>query len=413
MRSVSGGAAKIPILAMGLTELSAHHGAIGIARSAGRLGIPVYHLHQGSPSRLYASRYSHRALTLPADADAERRLEVLLAFAARAGPAVLVAVDDASAVFVDEHADTLRGSFVFPSQPAGLVGALCSKRELLALCARHGVASPRSAFPTSAEELEGCIEQMGLPLMVKRIAPPNPGGEPAPSVMLARDPRELLEAYRLMGSAGVSNAMVQELIPGQPESLWMFNGYFDAHSKPLVAFTGVKLRQAPPDTGATTLGVCRANPEIANTTIRFMQALGYRGMLDMDYCRDPRDGRYKLLDANPRIGATFRLFVDTQGVDVLRAMYLDLTGEPVSSGVQRQGRRWVAEPLDLRSSLIYLRRGELTARTWLRSLRGVQEAAWWAADDPLPLPSVFLRLFGARLRRALFGRRTRQRDGRA
>lgn len=186
----------------------------------------------------------------------------------------------------------------------------------------------------------------------------------------------------------------------------MFNGYFDVRGEPLVVFTGVKLRQAPPDTGATTLGVCRANPEIADTTIRFMRALDYRGMLDMDYCLDQRDGRYKLLDANPRIGATFRLFVDTHGVDVLRAMYLDLTGEPISVGVQRQGRRWVAEPLDLRSSLIYLRRGELTARAWLRSLRGVQETAWWAADDPLSLPSVFLRIFGARLRRMLFGRRT-------
>ena len=405
MSLAQGGAAKIPILAMGLTELSAHHGAVGIARSAGRLGIPVYHLHQGSPSRLYASRYSHRALTLPADAGAERRLEVLLAFAADAGPAVLVAVDDASAVFVDEYAAELRESFIFPAQPAGLVDALCSKRELSALCASHGVASPRSAFPVSAQELDGCIEQMGLPLMVKRIAPPNPGGEPAPSVILARDRRELLEAYELMRSASARpNAMVQELIPSRPEALWMFNGYFDTRGEPLVAFTGVKLRQAPPDTGATTLGVCRANPELADTTIGFMRALGYRGMLDMDYCLDQRDGRYKLLDANPRIGATFRLFVDSNGVDVLRAMYLDLTGETVPVGVQCQGRRWVAEPLDLRSSLSSLRRGELTVGAWLRSLCGVQEGAWWAADDPLPLPSVFLRLLGARLRRMLFGR---------
>jgi hypothetical protein len=54
----------------------------------------------------------------------------------------------------------------------------------------------------------------------------------------------------------------------------MFNGYFDARSDCRIGFTGKKIRQAPPYTGATTLGVCEANPVVYEMTTRLMKALG-------------------------------------------------------------------------------------------------------------------------------------------
>ena len=55
------------------------------------------------------------------------------------------------------------------------------------------------------------------------------------------------------------NLMLQEYIPGGDDSIWMFNGYFDANSDCLAGFTGRKLRQTPPYTGVTSLGVCLPN----------------------------------------------------------------------------------------------------------------------------------------------------------
>ena len=103
--------------------------------------------------------------------------------------------------------------------------------------------------------------------------------------------------------------MLQEYIPGGDDDVWMFNGYFDADSDCLVGFTARKLRQTPIHTGATSLGICLPNAEVHETTVRWMKRLGYRGILDIGYRFDARDGRYKVLDVNPRIGATFRLFV--------------------------------------------------------------------------------------------------------
>ena len=69
---------------------------------------------------------------------------------------------------------------------------------------------------------------------------------------------------------------------------------------------------------------------------------------------------YKLLDVNPRIGGTFRLFVGPDGTDVLRALYLDLTGQAIPPTSEPDGRRWIVEPQDLISSLAYRRRGDIT-----------------------------------------------------
>jgi predicted ATP-grasp superfamily ATP-dependent carboligase len=200
-----------------------------------------------------------------------------------------------------------------------------------------------------------------------------------------------------MQTPGLSNVMLQEYVPGTPETVWMFNGYFDGRSDCRIGFTGKKIRQSPPYTGATTLGVCLPNPTVQEVTERFMRSIGYRGILDIGYRFDERDGQYKLLDVNPRIGGTFRLFVGDGGLDVLRAMHLDLTGREVPATELPDGRRWIVEPLDVTSSIVYRRRGDIRLGGWLRSFRGVREAAWWALDDPLPFLVLWPRLAVERL----------------
>src|SRR5579863_3621357 len=98
----------------------------------------------------------------------------------------------------------------------------------------------------------------------------------------------------------------------------------------------------------------------------FMKAVGYRGIVDIDFRYDSRDGEYKILDVNSRIGSTFRLFVSRTGMDVARALYLDLTGQDVPVATLAAGRKWMVEDLDLVASLGYWRDGALNLREWLK-----------------------------------------------
>ena len=202
--------------------------------------------------------------------------------------------------------------------------------------------------------------------------------------------------------------MLQEYIPGDEDSNWMFNGYFDINSTCLMGVTGRKLRQFPAYAGVTSLGICVQNAFVTQMTLAFMKSISYRGVVDMGYRYDARDGKYKVYDINPRIGATFRLFVDTEEGDVARALYLDMTRQVVPIGAIREGRKWMVEDADLISSLRYHWDKRLTIGEWLRSLSGVQEGALFARDDLLPICGRVL----SYLRRAV-ARTPKQRYSRA
>jgi D-aspartate ligase len=391
-----------------------HHGALGIVRSLGRLGVPVHAVEEDRWAPMSRSRYLRGRLPWPQGANQAATLELLMSWGARmTSRAVLIPTDDMASIFVGDHAGELEKYYLFPRQAPGLARALCSKAELYHLCQKHGVPTPQVWFPTTRDDVRALSAEATYPLVLKAI---NPWlldhATRRPSVVIARDAEDLRELYDRIEDAENPNLMVQEYIPGGAESVWMFNGYVDQTSEMVVHFTGQKIRQHPPYTGMTTLGVCCGNEEVEATSERFLKALGYKGIVDMGYRYDARDGQYKLLDVNPRIGATFRLFVGRSGTDVARALYGDLTGQPVHASPAREGRRWLVENYDVVSSLQYVRDGTLTVADWWRSFDDVDEAAWYARDDLLPFLLMSLR-FGLRgARKVSLSRLPRQRPER-
>ena len=103
---------------------------------------------------------------------------------------------------------------------------------------------------------------------------------------------------------------------------------------------------------------------------------------------DPRDSKYKVLDINPRVGQAFRLFVGRKGMDVVRALYLDLTGQEVPEDRPREGRRWMIEDYDIISTIRYFQEGSLGVGQWLASFRGLEEGAWFCWRDWRPFRSM-------------------------
>jgi D-aspartate ligase len=295
---------------------------------------------------------------------------------------ILVPTTDDATLFVAAHADVLRDGFILVDLPPNLVRTLCSKRGMHDLARRIGIPTPEAIFPRSRQDVLGFLDRAAFPIMLKGIDGLRLQRRCGVRMLVVRTPDELLEKYDAMEDPTEPNLMLQEYIPG---TTWMFNGYFDSDSECLIGFTGRKVREYPVSRGSTSLGICDRNDPVDALTKRFMKAIGYRGILDIGYRHDPRDGEYKVHDVNPRIGATFRLFVAENGMDVARALYLDLTGQAVPISGASEGRKWMVEDFDIVSSLGYRRRGALTFGQWLASLRGIRETAYLAWDDPVPV----------------------------
>ena len=372
---------------------------MGIVRSLGRLGVPVYGLNNDAASAAAKSRYCRKSFEWDIDAAPEAEsVQFLLDLARKiGGRPLLVPTDDGNNGFLFRNCAALKPAYLFPDVSPELVFGLYSKKGMYFLAKQHGVPTPETVFPQSRADVFTFLPNAVFPVALKGIDSRLLHQRTGTRMLIVQNQRELLESYDRLEDPAQPNLMLQEYIPGEADSVWMFDGYFNARSDCLVAFTGQKLRQYPVYVGMTSLGICVGNDTVEKITREFLKALGYRGMVDMGYRYDARDGKYKLLDVNPRIGATFRLFVDPRnGMDILRACYLDMTGQPVPPATTCEGRKWVVEDNDLIAMRHYRSDGKLTFAEWLRSFRGVQEGAWFAWDDPLPFltrGASFLRTF--------------------
>ena len=362
------------------------YGDVAIARTLGRLGVPMYILAQeGMTTPVWTSRYwADKMLwdfTRPEDEslafmlDVGRRLE-----AERGVRPVLLTCSDWVAIFIERHGDALQEQFVFPRAERPVVRSLANKWEMHLLANEHAIPTPTTICPRSRVDVEEFLESVTFPVVLK---PADPYLPQAPSKMIVESKPELMGVVDEEATHGPLNFVLQEYIPGGDDSVWMCNGYFGPTPSRAVVFPGKKLRQVS-STGIASLAVCVPNEAVEMQTRTFMQGIGYRGCVGIGYRYDERDGLYKLLDVNARVSAVFRLFAGSNDMDVVRVCYLDLTDQEFPATTLRPGRKWMLEE-DLLTAAAAVWHRRLTVMQWLRSIWGVRETHWFALDDPVPL----------------------------
>ncbi|MET8970057.1 carboxylate--amine ligase [Streptomyces hydrogenans] len=388
----------VPALLAKVGAYPQHHGGLGVVRTLGRAGVTVHAVVEDRLTPVALSRHLSRAFVRPTTGlEPQDALVAALLDVGRAvgTPCVPVPTDDEAAILLAEHAEVLAECFLLPRVDPGLPRLLAGKASLHALCEELGVAAPRSRVPADRDELVDAGRELGFPVVLKnrdawtRLRDPAVGGTTA-----VRDERGLLDRF----APGVlPPLLVQEYIPREWAEDWITHLYCGTGGEPRVAFTGLKLRSWPPHAGVTTRAVALANPALARLAEDLVRRIGYSGAADLDWRYDRRDERYKLVDFNPRTGAQFRLFENTDGVDVVRAMHLDLTGREVPPRPQAEGRVFVAGQLDLPSVLAWLREEHRLPPALLPGPG--TERAWLSGEDPLPAAVEAVRFLGAVARR--------------
>ncbi|HKA00947.1 MAG TPA: hypothetical protein VKE70_30755 [Candidatus Solibacter sp.] len=370
---------RTPVVALG----AAHHGGVAIARSLGRLGVPVYSVDSEWSETAFSSRYCRGRWLLDWTNDRTGgSLDRLLAIGRTVGDRpLLVPFTDQGAIWVAEHAAVLEQAFRFPRLDANLVRTLCDKSRMQKLAERYGLPVAQSIVPHCLESLELFASDISYPLMVKATDANRMRAYTGGTKFIVQNRADLCALFEKAWDGHSPNFLAQEFVPGED---WMFDGYFDDASECLFGITAKKIRRFPARTGVTSLGVCLKNEALHTIITEFMKAIGYRGILDIGFRHDLRTGDYKIMDVNPRIGSSFRLFAAADGTDVARVSYLHQTGCPIPCSAAVEGRKWITEDFDLLSSARSLWDGTLSPRAWLASFKGVQELACFAVDDPLP-----------------------------
>ncbi len=368
----------LPAVVLWASRFPLQHSCLGVYRTLGRAGVPVYAVAGDPHAPVATSRYvAGQILWEPHHGETHADLvERLIGFGRRLGRrSLIVCIGDEMAVLVAKHRDVLQEHFVLPEVAAELPGQLAEKKTLADVCHQHGFATPRSELVDSMGELDAIIEEIPAPLVVKSTALRGTVQSVENTTVVASS-QNLFDLARTWREP--FSTLIQEYLPDEVCEDWFSHGYCDSTATARVVFTGRKARCWPVRGGATAAAFTAVNPELERLAAKFCAAVGYRGIFDIDWRRDVRTGQYYLLDFNPRVGAQFRMFENDAGIDVVRAMHLDLSGRPIPAGTPIDGERFIVEPWNLQS---------LAAdrdQPWTGG-SGRPRLAWWANDDLKPV----------------------------
>jgi D-aspartate ligase len=343
-------------------------------RSLARAGVPVAALDHRRSALGLRSRLAVPVLGPPPgeSAFAEHLAEVCDAIGREA---VAFPTHDDYLVAVNAAApDSLR----LPFGPPALIDQIQAKRFQYEAAERAGVGLPVTFHPASEHEAAAAAAEIPYPAVMK----PSLGagfkrlhGRP---LIEAANADQLIAAYR---SGEEFAPMLQELIPGGDECLWTVGSYTAADGTALGVFCGRKLLQAPAGVGTCRVGEAIWDADAVDGALRLLRELGFHGISQVEYKRDPRDGSLRLMEVNARLWQWHSLAADC-GVDLVSIAYRDTLGLPVTPATsERAGRRrWVALVRHVRES----RRDRLSLRDTLAPLRPPFSEPVLSLRDPMP-----------------------------
>ena len=282
---------------------------------------------------------------------------------------------------ISRHADRLEQWYLIPFSRWETMQRLHDKRAQMEAAWRVGVDTPKTVFVDSAEHLARGVEEIGFPCIFKPVESLAFKTRFRRHVLEIGSAEELREVYAKVDDCGT--LMLQDIVPGGDEELYTLGSYLDAQSRPLAQFTGHKLRQHPPQFGHVSMAVSKWVPELAEAGLRLLHELGYHGVSQVEFKRDPRDGRYRLMEVNARHWMWHSL-ATACGVNLSLAAYRDAVGHPYISSHQVDGLKWVVSLTDARDAFARWRKGDEKLWPWLKTYRGVRVDGLYSLRDPYP-----------------------------
>lgn len=368
---------------VGAVVLGGEFHALGIVRSVGRHGVPVCVVDdEYSISRF--SRYATCAVRIPNLRDEEAIVEGLLDLACRKRLAgwVLYPVRDEIVAALSRHRETLETVFRVPTPGWSAVRWIWDKRNTYRLAGELGIPTPRTWYPQHVDDLEPI--EIDAPVAIKPAIKEHFIYATKDKAWRADD-REQLRKRFLEAAAVVpaGEVMVQEVIPGGGQQQYAYCAFFK-DGRAIGSMTVRRRRQHPPEFGrASTFVETIDEPHIEELSLRFLRAIDYYGLVEVEYKRDPRDGQFKLLDVNARVWG-YHTLGGPAGVDFPYLQFLDQLGRPVPSCQSRPEVRWIRLLTDLPTSLVEMLGGRLAWREFVTSVKTAQIEAVFSREDPLP-----------------------------
>lgn len=223
---------------------------------------------------------------------------------------ILLPTSDIITWYVSSRSKELSKYFdtFIPSQKA--IRASLFKNILHDYCQKYNIPTPITYFPKSYRDVQKFAKIVKYPAIVKHITTVGIKWEKKGEVFYSQE--ELIKNYKkdsivydkqllLKKNPYMEWPMIQEYIPETHDNFYNAHGISIDNGQYVSIICAKKIRHMPPKVGIAICVEPVFKLEIVNEIKKFLRAIGYCGTFGAELIYDKRDGKYKLIDFNPRM----------------------------------------------------------------------------------------------------------------
>jgi len=355
---------------------------LGIVRSLGRRGIPVYVVGVNHHLDLAASsRYCGKKIEIE-DVDGDALYHALTILADKSGSRPVLFFDnDRMMNALGPHAEAVEKKFRVTS-PLRNMKELSCKRFQISVARSIGLAVPDTWYPGTWDELYAIDTDGRTRFIAKPASEAYPFHKPF-KVMTGDNIPQL--ADRLKARVGSPEGLIiQKYIEGPDSQIYVALGYKSFGTEFCEVITGIKTCQSCPGAGVMAVGRAKDSGTVRRMTRDLISALNYSGIIGVEYKYSTTDGKYYFIEISPR-AELFHTLGAKAGFDLPFMAYRDVAGiqqmEPLA--IRRDaGHYWICFRSDMVSLLMSRRNGNY--RRFFEPYLGEKEWAVYASDDLVP-----------------------------
>jgi D-aspartate ligase len=394
----------------GAVVMNMFYTGLGIARSLGAHGVPVIGLSAKTGVYGNFTRYAKVLRCPDSREEPGRLLEYLIALGRKSDrKRILFPTRDHDLVLLDRFRKELEPYYISVVPSPEALTACLDKWETFRWSLTAKINTPRCWKIETSEDLAHTLaDDITFPCVLKPISAYHwRQGQKwdqvgARKAIRVNDADELRKEYASIARAE-QRALLQELVPGSDDRLFVAACYLDKTSKLISAFTAQKLIQAPEGFGTGCIVQTVDKPEIIEPALQLLKHMRFTGIAEVEFKQDSRSGEYRLIEVNPRPWDQHRLGY-VIGFDVIYAAYCHAAGLSVPAAGNRQVQfKWIAEDVFLLNTIRSLwKRDGMAAKMW-HAARGRRIYGVWNPRDPVPaialLTTTFMSLAGGLIQR--------------
>ncbi|GJM23119.1 MAG: ATP-grasp protein [Planctomycetota bacterium] len=282
--------------------------SLAAIRALGRAGVhvTVADHHRVSPGLW--SRHAKARLRCPdPEQDKHAFLDWIVEHVAAHAYDAVFPMSDFTVIPLIDRRDDVEAHTRLAMAPSDQLRVAHDKAQTFALAEQAGVSMPETHVPANAEEAAALAPTLSYPRVVKpRSKEFWDGGRPLIHKVTARNfvtsPEELLAVWADVHRVA-PNPLIQECIPG--DGFGFFALRVDGEVKQV--FGHRRLREYPLSGGASSLRESHLDADMEAEGRRMLDALNWDGVAMVEFKRDARDGRPKLMEVNGRFWGSLSL----------------------------------------------------------------------------------------------------------